>query len=247
MGARRWRSLLVHGAEPRRRPGAGRCHERARQRPAGLCRRAGAPRTVALLDRGGRVVMPPRGPTRWVAIVFRQVPPGPGYRAARRRHAIGRGHGHARTARLRRAPRSMTRRCPTAATAICAPATGRAWPSTSACPGPASGRPVPDAGRVRRLRLRRPRGRGERHQRGGQPAGLRGRRRQHARHRLLGRLVRLLRAAPEPRRLRRHRDGGPPAVGARAPGGHAGHLLRRHQPAVRRRHRPARTWPRSRR
>ena len=39
-----------------------------------------------------------------------------------------------------------------------------------------------------------------------QPDGLRGRRRQHARHRLLRRRVRLLRAAAEPRRLRRHRD-----------------------------------------
>ena len=47
-----------------------------------------------------------------------------------------------------------------------------------------------------------------------QPARLRGRRRQHARHRLLGRRLRLLRAAAGPRRLRRHRDGRAPAVGA---------------------------------
>ena len=48
-----------------------------------------------------------------------------------------------------------------------------------------------------------------------EPDGLRGRRREHARHRLLGRRVRLLRAAAEPRRLRRDRDDRPPAVGAR--------------------------------
>ena len=52
---------------------------------------------------------------------------------------------------------------------------------------------------------------------------------------LLGRRVRLLRAAAEPRRLRRHRDGRPPAVGRPPQGRHARHLLRRHQPAV---HRP---------
>ena len=46
-----------------------------------------------------------------------------------------------------------------------------------------------------------------------QPDGLHGRRRQHARHRLLGRRLRLLRAAAEPRRLRRRRDGRPPALG----------------------------------
>ena len=46
-----------------------------------------------------------------------------------------------------------------------------------------------------------------------QPDGLHGRRRQHARHRLLGRRLRLLRAAAEPRRLRRDRDDRPPAVG----------------------------------
>ena len=44
-------------------------------------------------------------------------------------------------------------------------------------------------------------------------ARLRGRRRQHARHRLLGRRLRLLRAAAGPRRLRRDRDRRPPALG----------------------------------
>ena len=47
-----------------------------------------------------------------------------------------------------------------------------------------------------------------------QPARLRGRRRQHARHRLLGRRLRLLRAAAVARRLRRDRDRRPPALGA---------------------------------
>ena len=66
-----------------------------------------------------------------------------------------------------------------------------------------------------------------------QPARLRGRRREHARHRLLGRRVRLLRAAAGPRRLRRDRDGRPPAVGREPQGRDDGHLLRRHQPALR--------------
>ena len=79
----------------------------------------------------------------------------------------------------------------------------------------------------------------ERDQPDRQPARLRRRRRQHARHRLLGRRVRLLRAAAGPRRLRRRRDRRAPAVGARPPRGDDGHLLRRHQPALRRRHRPA--------
>ena len=49
------------------------------------------------------------------------------------------------------------------------------------------------------------------------------------------------------RRLRRHRDRRAPAVG-RAPQGRDGRrLLRRHQPAVRRRRRGRRAWPRSRR
>ena len=67
-----------------------------------------------------------------------------------------------------------------------------------------------------------------------EPHGLHGRRREHARHRLLGRRVRLLRAAPEPRRLRRDRDDRPPAVGAAPQGRDDGHLLRRHQPALHR-------------
>src|SRR5687768_17653652 len=45
---------------------------------------------------------------------------------------------------------------------------------------------------------------------------------------------RLLRAASGPRRLRRDRDGRAPALGQAQQGRDDGHLLRRHQPAVRR-------------
>ena len=91
---------------------------------------------------------------------------------------------------------------------------------------------VPDADRVLRLRLRQPGRPDERHRRPREPDGLRRRRREHARDRLLGRRLRLLRAAAEPRRLRRHRDDRPPAVGAGPQGRDDGHLVRRHQPAV---------------
>ncbi len=79
------------------------------------------------------------------------------------------------------------------------------------------------------------------------PERLRVRRgqRQYARHRLLGRRLRLLRAAPGSRRLRRDRDGRPPALGPAPQGGDDGRLLRRHQPALRRRHPAARASPRS--
>ena len=86
---------------------------------------------------------------------------------------------------------------------------------------------VPDADRVLGLRLRQPGRARQRHRRAREPDGLRGRRREHARHRLLGRRLRLLRAAAEPRRLRRDRDDRPPAVGARPQGRDDGHLLRR--------------------
>ena len=77
---------------------------------------------------------------------------------------------------------------------------------------------------------------GERDRRRRQPDGLRRGRREHARHRLLRRRLRLLRAAAEPRRLRRHRDHRQPALGQGPQGRDDGHLLRRHQPAL---HRPA--------
>ncbi len=75
---------------------------------------------------------------------------------------------------------------------------------------------------------------GQRHRGAREPDGLRRRRREHARHRLLRRRLRLLRAAAEPRRLRRDRDDRAPTVGARSQGRDDGHLLRRDQPAVHR-------------
>ena len=61
--------------------------------------------------------------------------------------------------------------------------------------GPRLRRPVPDRGRVLRLRLRQPRRRRELDRADRVPARLRDRRHQHARHRLLGRRLRLLRDA----------------------------------------------------
>ena len=100
---------------------------------------------------------------------------------------------------------------------------------------PRLGRPLPDAGRVLGLRLRQPGRSPERHQPDPQPARLRRGRREHARHRLLRRRLRLLREAAEPRRLRRGGDRRPPALGAARPGGDGRRLLRRDQPALRRR------------
>ena len=65
--------------------------------------------------------------------------------------------------------------------------------------------PDADADRVLGLRLRGPGRPAERHLDHREPDGLHRRRREHARHRLLGRRIRLLRAASEPRRLR-HRS-----------------------------------------
>ena len=122
---------------------------------------------------------------------------------------------------------------------------------TNAVPGvdlpPAPSRPDPDPDRVLGLRLRRPGRPAERDRDPRQPHGVHGGRREHARHRLLGRRVRLLRAAAEPRRLRRDRDDRPPAVGAASQGRDDGHLLRRDQPALHRRRPTRRAWPRSRR
>ena len=101
--------------------------------------------------------------------------------------------------------------------------------------GPRLCRPLPDPGRVLGLRLRQPGRRPERHQPDPQPARLRRGRREHARHRLLRRRLRLLREAAEPGRLRRGGDRRPPALGAERPGGHGRRLLRRDQPALRRR------------
>ena len=66
--------------------------------------------------------------------------------------------------------------------------------------------------------------------------GLRLRRREHPRHRLLRRPLPALRARAEPRRLRRHRDHRRAAVGEVPQGRHGRHLLPRHRAAVRRAH-----------
>ena len=160
--------------------------------------------------------------------------------------------------------RSTTSRSRRRATGTSPPGTGRSSPSTCTCrrarrasPGFPPGTPhpqrprvraaVPDADRVLGLRLRQPGRTEERHRGAREPHGLRGRRREHARHRLLGRRVRLLRAAAEPRRLRRDRDDRPPTVGEEPQGRDDGHLLRRDQPAVHRRAPPAVASRRSRR
>ena len=96
-----------------------------------------------------------------------------------------------------------------------------------------------DPDRVLRLRLCRPGRAAERDRDPRQPDGVHGGRRQHARHRLLGRRLRLLRTAAEPRRLRRRRDDRAPAVGPQPQGRDDGDLLRRDQPALHRGHRAA--------
>ena len=167
-------------------------------------------------------------------LLFRDVPPAAGYRV--RRVSDGRAVGGAHRALRQRGAvesgRSTTSRFPTTATRTSPPATARSSRSTCtrrrarraspACrrarrfpSGPDYAPAVPDADRVLGLRLRQPGRTDERHRGAREPDGLRGRRREHARHRLLGWRVRLLRAAAEPRRLRRDRDDRPPTVGAR--------------------------------
>ena len=86
-------------------------------------------------------------------------------------------------------------------------------------PAPRARRPhrlpasVPDAHRILGLRVRGSCRTRERNRHSRQPHGIRGRRRQYARDRLFGWSVQLLRAAAEPRRVRRHRDDRPSTVG----------------------------------
>ena len=101
--------------------------------------------------------------------------------------------------------------------------------------GPLRPGPVAHGGRVLGLRPLRPRQPPARHH-DRQPAGLRRGRREHAGHGVLGRRLRHLQPGPGGRRLRRHRDRGPPALGAPRPGGHGGAQLPRYQPALRGRH-----------
>ncbi len=208
---------------PARRPGPGGAHQ-AGQLP-------------------GRVALPGRGPGQRLpgARGRHRGDVRPGDRAQRGRGAVGpqrlrpvhpdRGlhlpdHPRRHQARPHRAP---------------ADAPGRDRQLPRRVPGAGHHRPdaaVPDPDRVLRLRLRRPLRSHQRHRRDRQRDGLRRGRREHARHRLLRRRLRLLRAPAEPRRLRRHRDHRPSALGQGPPGRHDGHLLRRHQPAL---HRPAAT------
>ena len=104
-----------------------------------------------------------------------------------------------------------------------------------------------DADRILGIWLRQSRRPGKRPRPGRQRAGLRSRRREHARHRLLGRRLQLLRTAAEPRCVRRDPDDRPPVLGAPPQGRHVRRLLRRHQPALRRAASPARTSRPSRR
>ncbi len=104
----------------------------------------------------------------------------------------------------------------------------RAGRGSSAGPG----RSDPDLDRVLGLRVRGPGRPAERDRDPREPDGLHGGRREHARHRLLGRRLRLLRAAAEPRRVRRDRDDRSPVLGPAPQGRDDGHLLRRDQPAV---------------
>ena len=98
--------------------------------------------------------------------------------------------------------------------------------------------PLPDAGRIRGLRLRRPGRRRERDQPDRRPCSAS----PSSTSTCVAPVARAGRSTTSsgssPRRLRRDRDRRPPAVGAASQGGHAGHLLRRHQPAVRGLHRP---------
>ena len=168
--------------------------------------------------------------------VFREVRPGSGYRVTQGDRVVAAADGAlhalgpARPERLRPDdPRPRLR----------LPDDPRRDAARHQRPAPVRRGALPDARRVLGLRLRAALGRPELDRADRAAARLRRGRRQHARHRLLGRRVRLLRAAAGPRRLRRHRDRRAPAVGRGPPRRHDGDLLRRHQPALRGPHEPA--------
>ena len=73
----------------------------------------------------------------------------------------------------------------------------------------------------------------------GEPHGLRGGRRQHARQRLLGRRVRRVQPRPGSGRLRRRGDRRPSTLGPARSARHGRAELPRHQPALRRGHPPS--------
>ena len=216
----------------RRRRGGTEFH-RARQRRAGVRHRARAQRADVAAQRARARPSTPRRPTRSAGCCSGTCRRATATACAWTPTGRSRGRSPCTPTRRRRGIRaSTTSRSPTTATRTSPPATGRklaidVHPPTSPAGEPGLPRghaapersrlppAVPDADRVLGLRLRRPGRTGQRHRRARQPDGLRRRRREHARDRLLGRRVRLLRAAAEPRRLRRDRDDRAPAVGAR--------------------------------
>ena len=224
--------------------------QRARQRGAGVRHRAGAERPDVARERcrqdGGNAARGRAGRPRVSQRHAGQRLPRPSGRrghgvgsADRAQHAVGPAeHGRLRAVdplerlRLSHHPRRHQ------AGDLRSSAAGRhegaaaAWrPSASAARLGTDA----DADRVLRLRVRGPGRSAERDLDSRQPHGLHGGGREHARHRLLGWRLRLLRAAPEPRRLRRDRDDRAAALGPAPQGRDDGHLLRRDQPAV---HRP---------
>ena len=194
---------------------------------------------LKLVNRRGEVVDSQRAGSLG-GIVFRHVTPGGGYRVRQR------GGGESPALRVLTEPlgaaehqASTTRRCPPGGYGYLSTRDGTKLAIDVQLPGQRR-RPLSDADRVLRLRVREPGRRRELDRADRRAPRLRGRRRQHARHRLLGRGVRLLRATPGARRLRRDRDRRPPAVGPPPQGRDDGRLLRRDQPALRRRDAAAR-------
>ena len=94
-----------------------------------------------------------------------------------------------------------------------APATGPSSRSTSSFPGPADAGPYPTLIEYSGYGYANPAGPRELDPADRHAPRLRGGRREHARHRLLGRRVRLLRAAPGARRLRRRSRPSPASPG----------------------------------
>ena len=203
-----------------------------------------APGARVSLGRNGRVLAV-RSADSLGGVLFRNLPPGTGYRV---RLASGRAGSGAIEGAVHASGASQHESLP--AINLCRrlrvhhdarrhPARDRRASSRVrlGC-GRGGHRSDPHADRVLRLRVRRSRRATERNRVAREPDGVHRRRRQHAGDRLLGWRLRLLRAAPEPRWLRRDRDDRTPAVGAAPQGRHDGHLLRRHQPAVHRADRP---------
>ncbi len=202
--------------------------QRARQRRAGVRHRAGAGRADVARERAGKTVAT-QPANALGGLLFRNVTPGSGYRV--RLAAGGRdvraadgaldAAGAAEHRRLQpddplrrlRLPDHPRRHEARRSTCTRRPDVTNVVPGVDLPPDSAGTRADPDADRVLGLRLRQPGRPAERDRGPREPDGLHGRRRQHARHRLLGRRLRLLRAAAEPRRLRRDRDDRPPAVG----------------------------------